>query len=685
MAAQQLFTRDQLSAWDASARSWLQAADAAKRLEQTQLMLIINNVRKPVNTSQEPYESVVTAWTSGMDAMERLICGTPQRVQDGAILVAITAWHLYPNMQVLSECVKDVNSGDELMAHSLLTISSFDLSGGREGVFWSLPLSRMRYYSPPVITERSLASDTSRISMEEFQIVFLGAFVARWNRDRLSETAAEGEEALLIHPEKLDDVDDFQFLIGMPGKEIQETYTLWLGHGQLAAVFRRQVGPTYDTYSQGVSDMPSATIEEIETVVYSDDFDPMTIELWSSCYHASGHGLTQLMRSLSALTFMTNLYESMPDSTVSIEVINGALYSTAWVNSLKSIVLEYPYAHFQGLWWHYDEIVDRATAGRSQSLGSQSPMSYYSEDESKVTKTAERVLTAGHEDAGDRTTAKFPRRFQQRTHISGKVVHMEHEKVQESRGFEMRRVFSCIAWFESGEFDLSLENLHGVMALANGASIYAASALLVDPSARTKDAPVRRVFGNLGRSELCLLVPPADPRLAKPDVRSWKLINHSAFDGQFQDCFGGTTLHLTFTESEDAVYVGNRGLRDRQVVLLEALISIDDRGRNIGDLDILSMFVSPRLRVKRTCAHVTNKDVPPVVDWDLIAVDCWEEFLDPPTGTGIFRASGNWQARLGAAAAAIQAGKNVLVLPEKACLLCLWHSVAKDDVDIIIA
>ncbi|CAN9113856.1 unnamed protein product [Alternaria alternata] len=678
MAAQQLFTRDQLSAWDASARSWLQAADAAKRLEQTQLMLIINNVRKPVNTSQEPYESVVTAWTSGMDAMERLICGTPQRVQDGAILVAITAWHLYPNMQVLSECVKDVNSGDELMAHSLLTISSFDLSGGREGVFWSLPLSRMRYYSPPVITERSLASDTSRISMEEFQIVFLGAFVARWNRvcsdeerccinkDRLSETAAEGEEALLIHPEKLDDVDDFQFLIGMPGKEIQETYTLWLGHGQLAAVFRRQVGPTYDTYSQGVSDMPSATIEEIETVVYSDDFDPMTIEL-------------------CALTFMTNLYESMPDSTVSIEVINGALYSTAWVNSLKSIVLEYPYAHFQGLWWHYDEIVDRATAGRSQSLGSQSPMSYYSEDESKVTKTAERVLTAGHEDAGDRTTAKFPRRFQQRTHISGKVVHMEHEKVQESRGFEMRRVFSCIAWFESGEFDLSLENLHGVMALANGASIYAASALLVDPSARTKDAPVRRVFGNLGRSELCLLVPPADPRLAKPDVRSWKLINHSAFDGQFQDCFGGTTLHLTFTESEDAVYVGNRGLRDRQVVLLEALISIDDRGRNIGDLDILSMFVSPRLRVKRTCAHVTNKDVPPVVDWDLIAVDCWEEFLDPPTGTGIFRASGNWQARLGAAAAAIQAGKNVLVLPEKACLLCLWHSVAKDDVDIIIA
>jgi hypothetical protein len=80
MAAQQLFLRDQLSAWDASARSRLQAADAAKQFDQTQLMLIINNVRKPVNTNQEPYESVVAAWTSGMDTMERLVCGTPQRV-----------------------------------------------------------------------------------------------------------------------------------------------------------------------------------------------------------------------------------------------------------------------------------------------------------------------------------------------------------------------------------------------------------------------------------------------------------------------------------------------------------------------------------------------------------------------------------------------------------------------------
>ncbi|CAN9353071.1 unnamed protein product [Alternaria alternata] len=734
MAAQQLFTRDQLSAWDASARSWLQAADAAKRLEQTQLMLIINNVRKPVNMSQEPYESVVTAWTSGMDAMERLIVGTPQRVQDGAILVAITAWHLYPNMQVLSDCAKDISPGDELMIHSLLTVSSFDLSGGREGVFWSLPLSRMRYYSAPVITERSLASDTSRISIEEFQIVFLGAFVARWkricsdeercciNEARLSELAAEGEEALLIHPEKLEDVDDFQFLIETPGKSFRETHMLWLGHGQTAAVFRRQDGPTYDTYSQSVSDMPSATIEEIEAVVYADGFNPASLELWSSCYHASGEGLVQQMRSLSALMFTTSLYQSMPDSTVSIEVINGTLYGTSWVRSLELIELEYPYSYSQGLWWHYDETINRVRARTSQSRNLQSLRRWSNKElkpdihaypfhpdhlhegtvdlfpfhenalhEGAIIEVEPQVATLAEdipEEDGWYFAIRSPptsqQRLEQEMHTLEQVFHHDHEKAQNDKGFEMRRIFSCIAWFESGEFDIEMEHLQAVMALANGASIYVASGLLGDPSATTKDAPVRRVFGNLGRSELCLLVPPADPRLAKPDVRSWKLINHSAFDGQFQDCFGGTTLHLTFTDSEDAVYVGNRGLRDRQVVLLETLISIDDRGRNIGDLDILSMFDNPRLRVNDVCAHASDKDITSVTDWDLTAVDCWEEFLDPPTGTGIFRASGNWQARLGATAAAIQAGKNVLVLPKPACLLCLGKSVT-GTVDIVIA
>jgi hypothetical protein len=925
MAAQQLFTRDQLSAWDASARSWLQAADSAKRLDQTQLMLIINNVHMPVNTNKEPFESVVAAWTSGMNTMERLICGTPQRVQDGAILVAITAWHLYPNMQVLSDRAKDINPGDKLMARSMLTVSSFKISDAREGVFWSLPLSRMRYYSPPVITERSLASDTSRISIEEFQIVFLGAFVARWkricsddeiccklivslhnayerldtavppwfkilsdaashvinssgylqaqnrkllklgsrrcaaflhdpdyeppamfgleyfhvlircltdvearirflrhgaelrtrgkssklllryktqspnignshrfatvlpsmrtsqkrpvgqepipspgykrfavglyekneslvrchglvgcgctdpamgecicaqhltectidchpdidmcnntrgkhsllsfecqrncsddrpcvgclNERRQCELADEGEEAFLIHPEALTSIDDFQFIFQAPGEEVSRTYGLWLGHGQIAAIFEQQEGATYDTYLKDVSDMPSATIEEIEAIVNSKWFDPTSLELWSCCYHWSGKGLRQQTCSLLALTLATNIYKSMTDSTVSIEVINSTMYSTSWATSIEfeSIQISDPHS----MWWHNDGAIGRTSPRIAVPLASYTRMAYTSKRPSDASihvyndyfAREARRLEYLTDDTGEGSRSSF----EEETHNLNQMVYQYCDADQVDTGLQLKRAFSCIAWFDSGEFDIPLKNLNAVMALANGASIYVASELLVDPSASTAEAPIQRLFGNLGRSEMSLLVPPADPRLANPDVRSWKLINHSAFDGKFQDCFGGTSLHLTFTESEDTVYVGSRGLRDRQVILMEALVSIDDRGRSIGDLDILSMFTNSDFYVLEKCAHTSDQDVTSAAGWDLTAVDCWEEFLDPPSGTAIFRANGNWEARLAAAAAAIQMGKKVLVLPETACLHCLMDCTQK-HIDVVIA
>lgn len=120
MASQQIITREQLAAWDASARSWIHTADSTKRLQQTQLTLIMNNIRMPVNSSNEPYESVMKAWISGMEAMERLVQGMPQRVHDGSILLAISSWHLYPNMHILVDQPKEVDQKDALMNSALI-------------------------------------------------------------------------------------------------------------------------------------------------------------------------------------------------------------------------------------------------------------------------------------------------------------------------------------------------------------------------------------------------------------------------------------------------------------------------------------------------------------------------------------------------------------------------------------
>ncbi|KAJ5432203.1 uncharacterized protein N7458_011359 [Penicillium daleae] len=163
MAAQQIFGREQLAAWDLSARSWLQTADSDRNLQQTQLMLIVNNVKMPVNTKEDPYQSVLEAWTLAMRAMELRCKECPNEYKT-----------------VLVDESKSVDLHDELLNGSVITISAHGADGSREGVFWSLPLGRMRYYSPPVIAERRLASDTSRISMDEFWMVILGIFVSQW-------------------------------------------------------------------------------------------------------------------------------------------------------------------------------------------------------------------------------------------------------------------------------------------------------------------------------------------------------------------------------------------------------------------------------------------------------------------------------------------------------------------------
>lgn len=184
IAAQQIFTREQLAAWDSSARSWIKTADTAKRFQQTQLMLIISNMEIPVNSSPDLYESVIKAWTTAMTAMDRLVQGMPQQIRDGATLLAISAWHLYPDMAVLSNVMKTIQQNDPLMDGSLLTfpVHLSVMTEESNGVFWSLPMARMRYYSPPVIARGCLTPDTSRVSMNEFLIVILGIIISPWLR-----------------------------------------------------------------------------------------------------------------------------------------------------------------------------------------------------------------------------------------------------------------------------------------------------------------------------------------------------------------------------------------------------------------------------------------------------------------------------------------------------------------------
>lgn len=175
---------DQLSEWDASARAWLQAADSVDltTIKQKQLMLIVENVNIPVDTAANTYNSVLKAWITALTTMDCVIGGSAYSIREGSVLVALSAWHLYPNLIVLGNETKEVKQGDPLVNISgVITIGLEGVDhGSAKGVSWSLPLASLRYYGDPIVASRSVNSTSGRFSISEFQHVVLGSTLACW-------------------------------------------------------------------------------------------------------------------------------------------------------------------------------------------------------------------------------------------------------------------------------------------------------------------------------------------------------------------------------------------------------------------------------------------------------------------------------------------------------------------------
>jgi hypothetical protein len=184
VAAQQDISREDLSSWDTSARAWLQSADQAKSLQHTQTMLILNNAGIPVNNMKDIYSSVMKAWTAALEAMNNLVKGMPQRVQDGAALLAFSSWHLYPDLIVYGGTCVEVKQKDPMFdTTALLTLGLQDTRDHRDdmkSVYWSLPLSRLQYYGPTVQVHRSVGQANSRITYKQFAYVVLGCLFDGW-------------------------------------------------------------------------------------------------------------------------------------------------------------------------------------------------------------------------------------------------------------------------------------------------------------------------------------------------------------------------------------------------------------------------------------------------------------------------------------------------------------------------
>lgn len=176
-------TREQISRWDSSARSWLEVADRCRMKQQKQLIILVQDAGIPVNQSSDTYRSVMEAWHVALTRIEKLLEGVPQSINDGSSILALTSWHLFPDMFVIGAGQNLVSQHDSLFPKgTVVTLgqSSRPPDASSEGVFWSLPLAYLKYYGDPLVRTRSLGESTSRLTFSELMQVVLGSLLAGW-------------------------------------------------------------------------------------------------------------------------------------------------------------------------------------------------------------------------------------------------------------------------------------------------------------------------------------------------------------------------------------------------------------------------------------------------------------------------------------------------------------------------
>ena len=245
--------------------------------------------------------------------------------------------------------------------------------------------------------------------------------------------------------------------------------------------------------------------------------------------------------------------------------------------------------------------------------------------------------------------------------------------------------FSCVAWFESNGLDIDPKDLQHVMAVSVRDSLFVAESLVRDPSDSTPEHVIRRAVGNVGRSGMAFLVSPTNLLTEKPDYSSWRLINHTEYDGQVADNFKGTTLHLGFTGYELPLNTSDKGLFDVEVFFLETVIRAFDRGKWVTDINpliICDQFESynrpkrsSRFDVFRYCEHDAEQAGDYSKFMPLSSVDNWNELLDTPSNSYIIRANENWLARLAIAALEVSRMKEksscLRIVQNRICWACM--------------
>ncbi|KAG4430288.1 hypothetical protein IFR05_014235 [Cadophora sp. M221] len=874
-AAQQDISRNDLASWDASARAWLQSADQAKAVHHKQTMLILNSMNLPVNSEPETYTSVIRAWTAALEAMNNLVRGLPQRVQDGATLLAISSWHLYPDMVVFGDCCKEIKQKDPLFEPAaLLTLGLQHVRDDSKSVYWSLPLAHLQYYGHPIQAMRTVGQENSRISSKQFAYVILGCLFSGWQA--YATTNGEGLEwvrrlakilnlstmsrfrhgsqptwliYVVIASEEFSDLEDSEITVANQLMNLGRRYSTFL-------------------HPPGLAPPPLFGMSQIKAFISILRDDQQRVEcLRQLCTHLQLDGSNFLIKYRSSAKSAWTEYASVvpikrltqkrsSDGTLKSEI--DFEKQTRWIslNAQQLLLLKRRGHDFQDLRSAIEKLenlnaldkVERLRTSSASGFGTSHSVKFSLEDPERLAYRrdlteviAMRQRQMEIEDRGEiflpvieyfqdqdqnyysqssrqfGTSLMFSKSLDFLQAASDLLVAREHphakraatpqsffmgdadkaalyaiknnlqipqgvdiipgpgfltdfftpskvdaEKIHRHFSSCIRSVereisclracammsevyhllpgatistlvvklslsnakwypprpttnmeqrenddepalveslnlsqsFACIAMFESGTCNLDPGTLREAFAMASGNSLYVAGALLCDPHEQPSSTEIRRVIGNVGRAGITFLISPPEVKIRENNPEKWMTINHRDFDGQPENHFSQTSLHLSFTNYEIPLVTEDtdRHTIDRAVICVETLISIFEKGTWVGEVDVLKGLRSGVERAASDeCSNTSCKSKGTTRSYhDMLlkapqiaatSVENWDELIEAPcSGSIAVRAHENWLARLAATALCSKLQFQPFVLPKEVCWSCCAESIPKDGV-----
>lgn len=713
-------------------RSWLQVADDAKKLQQTQLRLVIDNIPLPVSTHTTVYEAVIEAWSNALVALERLIKGIPQSIQNGAVLLGLSSWHIYPDLSV-AESNQQVFQRDSLVEPGgIVTIGLQGKHDDSQGLFWSLPLAHARYYGDPVMIKRHAGVGDSRVAFEDFLFVSLGAILGGW---KLPSSRLDAGLELIYN---------FAATVKRPREGIEwlrtlanaiELYTKsrdvrrqeitqLLLFGQRRS--REFLDPNTDKIAPffGLTDF---TCLATSFSNYSSGF-VYFLKMWALKnlkaskakhavirYHTTSYSRAQYTTVLDNESSQKQIIPR--SSTQQVQQVNPLNDPLTWEDPEDYFTSDMPTIGVPGRlgskWEDYSivcgepciaavylpsrireerqtqmavgQLIDCLERGEIElsHLAESFAAVYFKFEGSTYFRSLEAIDTARH---------VFDKLPGAKVDLRVTLASLSGAKWWQSTRYEynhrlgLSATLSCIAYFETGGLDIDPISIgRDTFALSHNASLFVASNLLRDPGEDDTGPLVEVLFGNVGRPGLAFLISPPDPRIADVNFADWNLVTHAPFDGSLMDGFDKTTFHLSFTGYELPIDIDRRSNRDAPAYFLETAISIYDRGRWIGDINN-SRSWGDIIKISGTgCHHSASQKADISCLPSFIAVDAWQELLDPPAESFMIRAFNNPIGRLATALIAARAVECVLILPRKdPCWACLRRNIHElGDSDVI--